>query len=460
MRFSTSILVAAGAAAVLAAPIREEAFDPYDECDNEDFTSHSEAPHTFTHGTHSHTTAVPLTTSASISASSIVIATSLPTIESSSSPVSIVEASSSTIVSVPVQTSASSVAAIVASSTPVSSSSAEGVVASSSSAIADTSSASVSSSASSSASTGALEFLGVNESGAEFGSTDIPGTLGTDYTWPNTSAIQILMDKGMNIFRIPFLMERLAQGTMTASLDATYLAALKTTVEFITTAGGHAIVDPHNFGRYDGTIFTSTSDFQTFWTNVATEFATNDNVIFDCNNEFHDEPSNTVVADLNQACIDGVRAAGATTQYIFVEGTSYTGAWTWVSSGNSVAMANLTDPSDKIVYEMHQYLDSDGSGTSATCVSTTIGAERIAAATSWLQENGKKGIIGEFAGGANSDCETAVTGMLDALAAASDVWMGALWWGGGPWWGDYIYSMEPPSGTAYVPYIDILTKYI
>ena len=145
--------------------------------------------------------------------------------------------------------------------------------------------------------------------------------LGTDYIWPDTSSIQILMDKGMNIFRIPFLMERLAQGTMTASLDATYLADLTTVVNFITEAGGHAVVDPHNFGRYDGTVFTSTSDFQTFWINVATEFKSNDNVIFDCNNEFHDEPSNSLVAELNQACIDGVRAAGATTQYIFVEGT-------------------------------------------------------------------------------------------------------------------------------------------
>jgi endoglucanase len=122
-------------------------------------------------------------------------------------------------------------------------------------------------------------------------------------------------------------------------------------------------------------------------------------------------------------------------------------------------MGNLTDSADKIIYEMHQYLDSDGSGTSATCVSSTIGAERIAAATTWLQENGKKGIIGEFAGGANADCETAITGMLDALVAASDVWMGAMWWGGGPWWGDYIFGMEPSTGTAYVAYIDTLVKY-
>lgn len=39
---------------------------------------------------------------------------------------------------------------------------------------------------------------------------------------------------------------------------------------------------------------------------------------------------NTLVAQLNQAAINGIRAAGATSQYIFVEGNSYTGAWTWV----------------------------------------------------------------------------------------------------------------------------------
>lgn len=121
-------------------------------------------------------------------------------------------------------------------------------------------------------------------------------------------------------------------------------------------------------------------------------------------------------------------------------------------------MVGLTDPSDKIVYEMHQYLDSDSSGTSDTCVSTTIGAERIAAATAWLKANNKKGILGEFAGGANSVCETAVTGLITALEAASDVWMGAMWWGGGPWWGNYIFSMEPTAGLAYVAYSDSLAK--
>ena len=78
-------------------------------------------------------------------------------------------------------------------------------------------------------------------------------------------------------------------------------------------------------------------------------------------------------------------------------------------------MGALTDPSNKLVYQMHQYLDSDGSGTSTACVSSTIGSERLVAATNWLRQNGKVGIIGEFAGGVNAQCEAAVTDMLNYM---------------------------------------------
>ncbi|CAI7565551.1 unnamed protein product [Penicillium glandicola] len=299
-------------------------------------------------------------------------------------------------------------------------------------------------------------WLGVSESGAEFGEGNIPGTLGTDYTWPETSQIQILRDAGMNIFRVPFLMERLVPTTMTGTPDATYLAALKSTVKFITDSGAYAVLDPHNYGRYAGNTISSTSDFTTFWKTVATEFVSNEKVIFDTNNEYHDMDQ-TVVLNLNQAAIDGIRAAGATTQYIFVEGNAWTGAWSWTDNNDN--MKGLTDTEDKIVYEMHQYLDSDSSGTSETCVSSTIGQERLEAATAWLQDNNKKGFIGEFAGGVNSVCESAVEGMLAYMSENSDVWMGAEWWSAGPWWGTYMYSLEPSSGPAYETYLPILEKY-
>jgi endoglucanase len=60
-------------------------------------------------------------------------------------------------------------------------------------------------------------------------------------------------------------------------------------------------------------------------------FANNKLVIFDTNNEYH-TMEDSLVFDLNQAAIDGIREAGATEQLIFVEGNLWTGAWTWVRS--------------------------------------------------------------------------------------------------------------------------------
>lgn len=129
------------------------------------------------------------------------------------------------------------------------------------------------------------------------------------------------MEKGMNTFRIPFLLERMTTGTLGGNLDATHLSDLKKIVSFITEKGGYAVIDAHNYGRYHTKVITSTTDFKGFWGSLAKEFATNEKAVFDCNNEFHDMGSPTLVPELNQACIDGIRGAGAIKQYIFVEGT-------------------------------------------------------------------------------------------------------------------------------------------
>jgi len=179
---------------------------------------------------------------------------------------------------------------------------------------------------------------------------------------------------------------------------------------------------------------------------------------------YHDMAASQVVA-LNQAAINGIRAAGATSQTIHVEGNAYTGAWTWTTATgtdgktNAATMGALTDPQNKLVYQMHQYLDSDGSGTATTCVNSTIGSTRLVAATNWLRQNKKQGIIGEFAGAVNDVCEDAVKDMLAYLDKNSDVWQGALWWAAGPWWGTYMFSLEPTDGPAYSTYLPILQQY-
>jgi endoglucanase len=93
-------------------------------------------------------------------------------------------------------------------------------------------------------------WVGVSESGAEFGQGNVPGTLGSDYTWPETSQIKILRDAGMNIFRVPFLMERLIPSSMTSTPDSTYLAALKT-VSYTRLTGPFGKETRGNSNNYD-----------------------------------------------------------------------------------------------------------------------------------------------------------------------------------------------------------------
>jgi endoglucanase len=294
-----------------------------------------------------------------------------------------------------------------------------------------------------------FKYFGVNQSGAEFGSGIWPGTWGKDFTFPAPSSIDYFVGKGFNFFRVTFMMERLAPPAtgMTGPFSSAYLANLTTTINYITSKGAFAAVDPHNFMLYNNAAITSTSEFQTFWTNLAGHFKTNPNVIFDVMNEPNGIPASTAFA-LNQAAVNGIRASGATTQLILVEGTSWTGAWTWVSSGNSAVFGAIKDPNNNVAIQMHQYLDSDGSGTNAACVSSTIGAERLAAATAWLQANNLKGFLGEIGAGNNAECISAVSGAMCSMQQ-SGVWIGASWWAAGPWWpATYFTSIEPPNGLA------------
>ena len=204
---------------------------------------------------------------------------------------------------------------------------------------------------------GKLQFAGINESGPEFGDGIFPGQEGKDYVWPSLSTIDTFISKGMNTFRINTLMERMVPTKMTGSFNETYMAKLDQSVNYITGKGAYAMIVPHNYGRYYGNIITSTSDFQTFWKNVAARYKSNGKVIFDTNNEYYDM-AGSLVASLNQAAINGIRAAGATSQYITVEGNAYTGAWTWTTQAgtdgktNAQTMGSLTDSSNKIIYQV------------------------------------------------------------------------------------------------------------
>lgn len=87
------------------------------------------------------------------------------------------------------------------------------------------------------------------------------------------------MSEGYNTFRVPFKMERLALGGVGGSFSPDYLANFSTVINHITQKGGWAILDPHNYGRYNDAIITDTNAFKSFWSTLATVFKGNSKVV-------------------------------------------------------------------------------------------------------------------------------------------------------------------------------------
>lgn len=312
-----------------------------------------------------------------------------------------------------------------------------------------------------------VPYRGVNLAGAEFGGT-IPGVEGSDYQFPTKAEVDYFASKGMTAFRIGFLWERL-QPALYGEFATTYAAHLDTIVTYAASRGVKVILNPHNFARYRGQLVGSAAvpnaAFADFWRRLSSKYASTPNVLFNLVNEPNTMPTEQWVSGAN-AAIAAIRGAGAH-QTIIVPGNAWTGAhsWTqtWYGTSNAVAMLSVTDPDDNVWFEAHQYLDSTAGGTDAACVSTTAGRERLAPFLSWLRANKKKGFIGEFAGGNNATCKTAITDMVSFMNAQSDVLMGWLWWAAGPAWGNYTFTLEPKvsSGvTTDSPFMAWLTPYL
>ncbi|KAF2098143.1 hypothetical protein NA57DRAFT_76937 [Rhizodiscina lignyota] len=77
----------------------------------------------------------------------------------------------------------------------------------------------------------------------------------------NESGPETFISKGMITFLIDIMMERLIPTDTAGTLDAGYLADLKTTVGGITSKGAYAMICPHNYGRYYNNIITDIDAF-------------------------------------------------------------------------------------------------------------------------------------------------------------------------------------------------------
>lgn len=293
----------------------------------------------------------------------------------------------------------------------------------------------------------ALGMLGVNLSGGEFNPTKAGARQFYDYVYPNNAEIDYLASKNMKVIRVPFTMVRL-QPTRNGALATSELDALDKVIAYAKTKNIIVILDPHDYGKMmddQGVMrilgkdtLMPASYFADFWSKLATYYKSSTNVYFNLINEPY---AQTAVEwrDVAVAAINAIRATGAT-QKIMIPGTSYTGAHSWISSGNAAAWTGFTD--SNFVYEVHQYLDSDNSGMHTDCT-VGVGNTRLAAFTNWARTNGVKGFLGEFGWAINHKCSIEGFDLLNYMAKNTDVWTGGTYFASGPWMGTYMYTAEP-----------------
>nr|AWM99292.1 glycoside hydrolase family 5 [Rhizophlyctis rosea] len=321
-----------------------------------------------------------------------------------------------------------------------------------------------------------VKYTGVNEASMEFGvgtfgpdtPSTFPGVYDKQFTAPNTNTIPYWRDLGANIFRLSFSWER-AQPTLSSALDENYVKYLDQFVSAATsTANGsqYVLLDLHNYARWNGKVVGSdipSSALSDFWTRMANRYKSNPRVYIDIMNEPHDMPVNQKYLSFAmqwfsaaQDALNAIRNTGFS-NLILVPGISYTGAHSWVSSGNAAAALSITDPLNNFAFDMHHMvthqilclrLASHTDVNSARSSSCTHGTEAFTAATSWLRSNNRKAFLGEWAATTDASCQASIDSAAAYLDANSDVWIGWTWWAAGPWWGDYMYSIEPSSVTS------------
>ncbi|KAF2193310.1 glycoside hydrolase family 5 protein [Zopfia rhizophila CBS 207.26] len=309
-------------------------------------------------------------------------------------------------------------------------------------------------------------YAGVNSAGGEFAQQNLPGAFGTDNRFINESAIDFFLQSGSNTIRVPFLVERMCplETGLGSQFNESYFTEFQDAINYITMSGAYAVLDAHNYMRYNdpsmqpqsGSTIGNTSDSRaattkqlaSFWGELSNRFRSNPNVIFGIMNEPHDMSTELVLAN-DQAMINAIRQVGAQ-QLILVPGNGFTGAQRWLNSTceedcrpNAEVLTAIQDPMDNLAFDMHLYFDNDTSGTHNEC--TTAAPANLIPVTTWLQENNYTAFLSEFGAGSNPTCWQTLNNTIKWMEEHPQ-FIGWTYWAAGPLWGDYFLSVEPGVG--------------
>ncbi|KAF9038234.1 glycoside hydrolase superfamily [Panaeolus papilionaceus] len=301
---------------------------------------------------------------------------------------------------------------------------------------------------------GGLPFLGgVNLAGYDFSVYTNGSFSGTGIDPPNFQ-VNHFASQGVNAFRIPFawqLMTPQLGGQISSSFFSRYDATVQAALGASTRP--YVILDLHNYARWNGKIIAqggpSNDQFVSVWSQLAAKYRNNPKIIFGVMNEPHDLQSVSTWVNSVQLAVNAIRAAGATSQYILIPGSSWSSAEAFPNEAGPMLM-RVTDPAggtNKLIFDVHKYLDFDNSGTHTECSTNNVAVFTTLA--NYLRQNGKRqALLSETGAGNTQSCVTAMKAQLAYIKANSDVLTGYTIWSAGSFNTQYELSVTPnPNGS-------------
>ncbi|CCL98510.1 uncharacterized protein FIBRA_00509 [Fibroporia radiculosa] len=305
---------------------------------------------------------------------------------------------------------------------------------------------------------------GVNTAGYDF-SVDTNGDFSGTGTTPPASQYTHFSGEGANLYRIPFAWQ-LMTPTLGGTINSSFFSEYDTTVQAAldSSSGAYVIVDLHNYARWNGDIIgqggPTNAEYASIWTQLAQNYGSDERVIFGLMNEPHDLNVTEWVASL-QYVVNAVREAGST-NYLLLPGSSYSSAETFPTEAGPY-LVGVTDPlggTGKLLFDVHKYLDSDNSGTHATCVTNNV--DVLETLVSFLQDNGdRQAILSETGGGETTSCYTDVAQELSYVKSAYPTLVGFSIWAAGAFDTSYVLTVTPWSnGTDQTLWTEAVKPYL
>ncbi|KAF9054456.1 endoglucanase [Panaeolus papilionaceus] len=294
---------------------------------------------------------------------------------------------------------------------------------------------------------GGIPFLGgVNLAGYDF-SVYTNGSFSGIGVDPPISQISHFASQGVNAFRIPW---QLMTPTLGGDIDSAFFSRYDATVQSALGASTqpYVILDLHNYARWNGQIISQggpTDDqFTSLWSQVAAKYKDNSKIIFGIMNEPHDLQSVPTWVESVQAAVNAIREAGATSQYLLLPGSSWSSAEAFPNEAGPLLL-QVIDPAggtDKLIFDVHKYLDVDNSGTHTEC--TTDNVAVFTTLANFLRENGnRQALLSETGGGNTQSCVTAMGSQLAYIKSNSDVLAGFTIWSAGSFDTTYELTVTP-----------------